>query len=762
MQVSDQTNLKIIKSSSKGAESVELKLDKPISKELLGKVINAKITKMHKDGTVRLTLPNGKHITGKLAKPLPEGTQITFTTNAEGKVKVLQIKIPENRQPQNPQGDKDNNQQNNTQSSKEQLAKQPVTQQGAKQATTAFQTIDKTMQQPVKIQTVAGKPLPLNLGTSFEVTLTSSTPKNGFYQALLPDAKNTKINIQLPKELPKGTRLTIRILAHNEAKIMDVKPPQTQTVKINKTQTEITTKPVIPQQQTSKTQPVSTTIKPVVTEKISLSGLAQNKLSEASATTNITTTNPQVLQQVKVIIPQTAKLDLIAQVIKVLQPETKGTPTKDLPHTSSAKDQPAPTQKQSEAPKTQQLTPIKNIKIPMTNVVKLPLNTPIMGQVKTLQIPTNTTPNTPTHTLNLPQGVRFDVNSSLPIAKGATMAIRFTSKGVAEVLRIVEPTPVSAKKEQGGKQQGTNTGGAPAKTDAPAHHLEKALKLTPGTRFTAIVSSKSDSGLQTLALPDGRKFQAHSTKPLPIGAEVTVKITPNGDAEITKLNLPQASAKTDALLEFSRKWENLEKALQVLKQSHPEAASKIEGKLPNPASKTLLPSLLQFAEAVSSQNAIKFLGNETLNLLKSLGIDFTADLSQLNQLQQKTDAPDNWRAFYFPFMTDENNPDQGSFYWRNQEGEDQEKNTRFVVNLSLSELGPVQIDGLMQENHMMLKLRLHDLPSPNFEQELNDIIQKILEPLEIQGKVKVEISNSFETDPLHDLLQSDNHTGLVV
>lgn len=800
MQINDPNTLTLIDRSSKGGEKVELKLDKPISKDLLGKVIKAKITKMQNDGTVRLTLPNGKHITGKLAKPLPEGTQLVFTTNVEGKVKVMNLTVPEHNKQNNKQGGKDNNaQQNNKQPNQEQAAKQstPVAKQTSSVQNAAKQN-EQIPQQPVKIQTVGGKPLPLNLGTRFNVTLTSATPKNGFQQAVLPDAQATKINIQLPKPLPQGTNLTIRILAHNEARVLDVRPPSDQVsntgrqAPIQTNNKPVLTTPTINNTNvntvtTNQPQHSPTTVKPSVSENISLSGIAQSKLSESSAPKNITTVDPAILKQIQVVIPQSAKIDLLAQVIKILQPHvtakpiqnTAQTTTQQAPDTPQQGKQPILTSTSDKKLDTPTLAKPQTALPTPTQPVKIPLNTAMVGHVKTLQpqtspttkpspittnkpasavTPSNISANTPTHTLKLPQGISFDVNSSLPIAKGATMAIRFTSDGIAEVLRIVEPTPVGAKQGQGEKQPGTGT---PSKNDPPLHHLEKALKLTPGTRFTATVASKASNGLQTLSMPDGRTFQTHITKPLPIGAEVTVKITPNGDAEITRLNLPVTSAKAEALLEFSRRWESLERALHTLRKNQPEAANKLEGKLPNPASNNLLPSLLQFAEAVSIQNASKFLGDETLNLLRSFGIDFTADLSQLNQLQQKSDLPDNWRAFYFPFMTDQEETDQGAFYWRNQD-DDQGNSTRFVVNIALSELGPVQIDGLMQENHMMLKVRLHELPTSSFEKELNEVANRILEPLEIQGQIKVEISESFETDPLHDILKHENHTGLVV
>jgi hypothetical protein len=771
MQINDPNSLTLIERTSKeGSEKVELKLDRPIPKELHGKIINAKITRMHKDGTVRLTLPNGKHITGKLDKPLPEGTKLVFTVSTDGKVKVLQVNIPEGSKGQgNQQGDSNSNsgsKENSTQQNNQNATREQTT---SKQQPTINKNVsDKNLQQPVKIQTVGNKPLPLNMGTKLDVTLMGTQLKNGLYEALLPDGK-TKVHIQLPKPLPEGTRLTIRILAHNEARILDVKPathsaadakPLPNAKAPAATTTATTTTPITGRASPSPAGPLPQSN---VTENISLSGIAKNRLAESGSSQSITTLNPLVLKQVQVLVPQSAKVDLLTQVIKVLQPQTT-TPTETATTniTSLAGKKTASPQAEKIASKSTPQHAASSTSSATTGTpktIKLPLNTPIMGNVSNL--PTkNLTKNSPTHLLKLPQGASFEVKSALPIVKGATMAIRFSSDGIAEVLRIVEPTPVGRDSE-GGQQQSDTQQNTSLKTEAPANNLEKALKLTPGTRFTAIVSSKSSNGLQTLSLPDGRTFQAHSNKALPIGSEVTVKITPNGDAEITQLNLPQANAKVEAVLEFSRRWEGLEKALQVLRKSHPHAASKLEAALPNPG-KALLPTLLQFAEAVSNQSALKFLGDETLNLLRSLGIDFTADLSSLNQLQQRTDAPDNWRAFYFPFLTDDKDLDQGSMYWRNKKDEDGNKNTRFVVNLSLSEIGPVQIDGLMQDKTMMLKVRLHELPTENFEDTLNDIVQTALEPLEITGKVNVEITNSFETDPLHEILQQESHTGLIV
>lgn len=784
MEIHDQNTLKIIEGSTAKGEKIELTLDKPIPKGLLGKVIKAKITQTNQDGRIILTTQDGKKLKGQLKEPLPKGTELVFTTKADGKVKVLQLKMQQEAQPPLPQQGKDGNKQQQQNNTGREGKQQPTTEPGKPSQTTApttatagklaqpiNQQFQKILQQsPIKMQTIGDKPLPITDGLKLNATITAGPDKNGFYQALLSDKAGTQVKIKLPEPVPLNTKLAIKILSHNEVRVLEVKTPSSNNVTSNKP---------VETAKTSTPQPVVTnnkTVLPVDTKPAANTPASQPLESKLPVT--ITTTNPQVLQQVSVIIPQTAKLDLISQVIKVLQQPQTEEPL--LQQATSKAEAPAPQQTTTQTAKlplnvplngklTQLPSPATPQQVPpqptMQTTAQQPLSqpqAPVPNIANTANVQSNqatTVQNLPaTHRLELPQGVRFDVNSPVPTAQGSTMAIRITTDGMAEVLRIVEPTPISGREDhqrQGASEQGQQS------QKVSQHHVDKLLKIPAGTKFTAIVTSKSNNGLQTLSLPNGQKFQAQSAKPLPVGAEVTVKITSSGEAEITQLNLPQANAKTEALLEFSRKWESLRNALAQLKHSHPQAAKDLAGKLPNPE-KGLLPQLLQFAEAVSNQSALKLLGDETLNLLRSLGIDFTADLTQLHHLQQKPDAPDGWRAFYFPFMTDED-PDQGAFYWRNQENEEGDKSTRFVVNLSLSELGPVQIDGLMQEkHHIMLKVRLHKIPTDTFEKDLQEIVQKFLEPLEIQGQVKVEISQTFETDPLHDILEHENHTGMVV
>lgn len=309
--------------------------------------------------------------------------------------------------------------------------------------------------------------------------------------------------------------------------------------------------------------------------------------------------------------------------------------------------------------------------------------------------------------------------------------------GVGQILQLIN---------QGGQQTPQPGTGGQNNTASDA--------LKPGSQHTGTITAQAAGGRLTLTLQTGQTVQLQQAgKPLPVGTQVTIKITPEGGAQILNLTLPGVSVKADLLTSLATRWPGLVQALSILQDKSSYRAEQLTAKIPT--LQNLFTGLTQFSQAVQTGQQQTFLGDSLSQALLGLGIDFSADLSNLQQLHQPQ-GPDSWRALLFPYIeNDGEDPRQGGFFWREQERQEEDgtthKDIRFVVQLETKAHGPVQLDGLWHERNVHLKLRLHQPPAdPNFTPGLQEITQAALSAYGLQGGIQVEITPTFPTNPIQE------------
>jgi hypothetical protein len=149
--------------------------------------------------------------------------------------------------------------------------------------------------------------------------------------------------------------------------------------------------------------------------------------------------------------------------------------------------------------------------------------------------------------------------------------------------------------------------------------------------------------------------------------------------------------------------------------------------------------MLFFLSALSGGDMNRWLGSQALQALKTAGREgLLARLGQdFEQLGRLADNPGSeWRLFSIPLL-DGDQVRQLRFFLRHgqQDGdgdgndEDEEK-TRFVVEVALSSLGDLQLDGLVRKKRLDLILRSR-APLPAFMRR--DIMQIFHDANEITG-----------------------------
>jgi hypothetical protein len=416
-------------------------------------------------------------------------------------------------------------------------------------------------------------------------------------------------------------------------------------------------------------------------------------------------------------------------------------------HPAPAPKSPVPTASGTSAPPTAAATPAPR------PALKLDVGVPVRATV--LPAKDGFT------TLQLADGQVMKLPPSPLLRPGQTVTITRTPDGMVDLepqplptpAPTARPTPPLAPSAPAARPTPSST--PQAAPPAAAATPDSPEAPVPAPRLTGVVTARTDSGELTVRLPSGQTFQAHSPRPLPLGAQITLSFTDEGHAHILNIRVPTAPAHVNSLYAFMTKWEALDQALAHLRTHDPAAFAAVKSRLPN-LGDSFLPNMMRLADAVQTNNLEALLGREALNVLRQTGLDgpLMNDLSQLQTLHQKHDL-DGWRALPFPFWDDERDePGQGGFFWRNDDEEERRPGTpasvRFVVQLSMSQLGPLQLDGLIRGTEMRLKLRsLEDL-GVAFAAGLQTVVNRAMAEAGLTGGVDVEVTDRFEVDPLHD------------
>jgi hypothetical protein len=363
---------------------------------------------------------------------------------------------------------------------------------------------------------------------------------------------------------------------------------------------------------------------------------------------------------------------------------------------------------------------------------------------------------------------------------GSTLMVEFPAITGAPRVQGVQAVAPQAQNAQNQPQLPGGTTPAVTPTSLPA-----AQTILPtGTVVSGTITGQTPQGQPILTLsaapliptntrqpaqplPPGSQVALDLPEPLPLGSKLTLQLGAAGQpAALLALELPAASQRAHTLSQLGTQWPGLQHALQALQSASPAAAQTLLQRLPQLAN--LLPGLLGMLASLrqAKESATDPALTESLGpLLKALGVDLTPDLTALQQLtQRQEDTP--WRGLVFPYQEHPGDqPRQGGFFWR-REGEDEDPRsptaTRFVVELSLSQQGPVQLDGLLTYPALWLKLRQTVPASTAYVQGLQSVVANALSAHGLNGGIAVDVlaaNTGFPVNPRAELL-SDGVTHL--
>lgn len=206
---------------------------------------------------------------------------------------------------------------------------------------------------------------------------------------------------------------------------------------------------------------------------------------------------------------------------------------------------------------------------------------------------------------------------------------------------------------------------------------------------------------------------------------------------------------TDLPLAQRTTWPALEETLATLDRAMPELAQRLRNDL-SPASGQQLAGTLLFL--MSALNNGTWPGMKAAAALEGAGrrdlkLKLDGDVAELRQLA--TPQSGDWRVYVLPLL-DGSVVRPVRFYLRRRSAEaaSEDQGTRFVVEVEMSRLGALQLDGLVRPQRLDLVLRSHRPVAPELRQEIAELFRSVTAASGLAGDISFATASRFAVAPL--------------
>lgn len=214
---------------------------------------------------------------------------------------------------------------------------------------------------------------------------------------------------------------------------------------------------------------------------------------------------------------------------------------------------------------------------------------------------------------------------------------------------------------------------------------------------------------------------------------------------------------------FERGWPALDEAIKAIAAQSPAAVDRLVAQIAPAPGPKMTAVLFAFLAALKGGDVRQWLGREVVetletagqgDVLKRLGDDF----SQLARLPQQT-AQGEWRAYIAPFLSEGEIKPLKLFVAKdggNDGGATGEDDTgaRFVIELALTGLGALQLDGRVFQRRFDLILRSHKGLPATMRADIGDIFRETMEITGMGGALAFQVTPDFPVAPEQSLAPS--------
>jgi hypothetical protein len=332
-----------------------------------------------------------------------------------------------------------------------------------------------------------------------------------------------------------------------------------------------------------------------------------------------------------------------------------------------------------------------------------------------------------------------------------TIDVRVVSINIDTATRLTAPAPQVAE-QNGLLLPPTPQKENPIQNTAPATtHRATVVGMTAQTHPLITVSPAPL--INALPAPGGKAdiFLMHyPALNLPLGSEIILQPITAPTAHPTPVATSLAPAMPFDLMR-GWAWPAFDDTFDLLQQTQIQQGIATDNAatlpLPNAAQPGKIPAaLLFFMAAVRAGDLGGWLGERALNALRRDSTIKAGDiLSRIGRdfsgLTRMADQPvsQDWRAMAFPFLY-QGDLTKIHLYYRHQDAQKHkdsdspdEKSTRFIFDLHLSQMGDVQLDGLMKSKRLDMVVRSEQPFSATMQQEMRRAYHAALEAGGLHG-----------------------------
>lgn len=332
--------------------------------------------------------------------------------------------------------------------------------------------------------------------------------------------------------------------------------------------------------------------------------------------------------------------------------------------------------------------------------------------------------------------------------KGADAFIPPLLSAQAETAKAGEQPPVPPPSSAPAAGRGAASEGMPPPQAAEAPVLPPLLR--PNTSWPGTVWQ---------ARPEEPMMVATKFGVLAVDSKILLPPLTPVSLQITDIQLPDATLiEKDPLPPFRTSWTILAHALETLEQTDTAAAEAVKRILPQAGNR--LPALMisYVQAAVQGQSFASWLGEANVAALRKTGTKGENILRRLEKefsasSKKATDGRTSWRGWDIPLLSGSvvepvslflQQPPEESAHSRSA-GTAGKSGVRFVLDMNLTRLGRMQMEGLAYRDRRIFDLTLrHAETMPEvFEPTVRSLFSKTLDALNYAGTLRVNRTDEF-------------------
>lgn len=283
--------------------------------------------------------------------------------------------------------------------------------------------------------------------------------------------------------------------------------------------------------------------------------------------------------------------------------------------------------------------------------------------------------------------------------------------------------------------------------------------------LTGVVTAQSTAA-QTMIQTDAGTLQLANRVNLPPGTTVTLDVLAQAAPRMDATGAPTAATAPPtaaAALPFAAgasPWPTLTEALQVLQRSDPQASQLLANTIPDGGPRTIA-AALSFIQAMRNGDARQWPGDNNLRALERAGPrgahlarTVSGEVAQLSA--QSREATGEWRSTPIPWNAEGQIEKIDLITRREDPADDDEEETsnnksglRFLLDLELTNLGAVQLDGMVKEEikGFDLMIRSHESLDDTIRRDLTGLFIATNLAVGLKGQLTFQVTQKF-ADPI--------------